>query len=199
MRSTAISLEDAFARFDALIFESSDRLRVASICGFAAITSLTVGRWSESERYANLAAATDPESQFGFFRGLELLHRGILLAWRGEVDDALPLFAAGKARYLELDAHSGLPMYDASLAIQTARHGRVDVSRVHAADARAELTARRELWTLTSVLLGEAAVAEASGDIPAARTLREQASTVAAEQGAFALAELARADRAPAT
>ena len=57
-------------------------------------------------------------------------------------------------------------MYDASLAIQTARHGRVDVSWALAADARAELDARRELWTATSVLLAEAAVAEAAGDVP---------------------------------
>jgi hypothetical protein len=193
-----LSIDDAFARFDALIAESPDGFRVASIGGFAAITSLTLGRWSESERYANLAAATDPKSQFGFFGGLELLHRGILLAWHGDVDEALPLFAAGKARYLELDTHSGLPMYDASLAIQTARHGRVDVSRVLAADARAELDARRELWTATSVLLAEAAVAEAAGDVPMARALREQAATGATEQGAIALADLARADHVPA-
>ena len=94
--------EEASARFDELIAAMPDRFAVASICGFAATTALTMGRWDETERFAAIGIQAGAGGQFTFWDGMFLMHRGVVLAGQGRVEEAVASFA-------DLAEHHGTP------------------------------------------------------------------------------------------
>jgi DNA-binding SARP family transcriptional activator len=187
-----LSAEEAFARYDALIAAMPDRFAVASICGFGATTAVSVGAWEEVDRYARIGTEADAGGQFGFWDGMFLMHRGIVHAWRGEVDQGMATFAEGKARYTGIGGRAALSTFEATLAMHVAADGRIDDARRLAGAARGELEKYGERWNESIVLMGEAAVALAAGDAPGAEAALERAVQVATAQGAHALADRAR-------
>ena len=187
-----LSAKDAFARFDALIAAMPDRFAVASICGFAATTAITLGAWDEVDRFARIGTEADAGSQFAFWDGQFLMQRGIVHAWRGEVDEGMALFAQGKARYTGIGGRSALSTFEATLAIHVARQGRVDDARRLVASARTELETYSERWNEPIVLMAEAAVAMAAGDAAGAAATLAPAVEVATAQGAHGIADRAR-------
>ncbi len=117
------SPEEAFARYDDLIAAMPDRFAVASICGFAATTAVTVGRWDETERFAGIGIEAGAGGQFAFWDGMALMHRGLVLAGQGRVEEAIASFAEGQARYTGIGARSAVATFQATLALQLARPG----------------------------------------------------------------------------
>ncbi|MFP5319852.1 MAG: BTAD domain-containing putative transcriptional regulator [Acidimicrobiia bacterium] len=180
--------EDAFARFDTLLTQMPDRFAVASICGFAATTAIVLGRWEDAERYAAIGTEADPGSQFAFWGGQALMQRGTVLAWRGHVDEGIASFTEGKARYMGIGARSGLPTFQAGVAMHAARWGRLAEAESLVSGARAELEARKELWNEPVLLIAEAVVANAAGNRPLAADKLALAISRAAAQGSHALA-----------
>jgi hypothetical protein len=144
------------------------------------------------DRFARIGTDADAGGQFGFWDGQFLMHRGIVEAWRGDVDGGMASFAQGKARYTGIGGRSALSTFEATLAIHVATHGRIDDARRLAAAARAELETYGERWNEPIVLMGEAAVALAEGDAPGAAAALERAAEVATAQGAHGIAGRAR-------
>jgi hypothetical protein len=184
--------EDAFGRFDELIAAMPDRFAVASICGFGATMAITVGRWDEADRYAGIGIEAGAGGQFAFWDGQFLMHRGIVLAGRAQVDEAIASFVEGEARYTGIGGRSALSTFRASLALQLAEQGRVDDADRWARAARAELGTYNERWNEPIVLMAEAAVAGAAGDAEAAEELFACAADAAEIQGSHTLARRAR-------
>jgi hypothetical protein len=183
---------EAFARFDALIEAMPDRFAVASICGFAATSAVVVACWDDVDRYTRIGVEADAGGQFAFWLGQFLMQRGIVTAWRGEVDEGMAGFAAGKAHYTGVGGRSALSTFEASLAIHVAAAGRVEDATRLVTAARAELETYNERWNEPIVLLAEAGVAAAAGDAERAEELFACAADAAVGQGAHALAERAR-------
>jgi DNA-binding SARP family transcriptional activator len=188
-----LSAEDASARFDALITAHPDPFSTASICGFAATTANALGRFDEVDRFVGIRRAADPAGQFVFWVAQSLMHAGIADAWKGEASAAIARFEEGKARYLGIGARSGLSGFEASLALNLADRGEVNVAIAHVTAARAELERYGERWNEPLVLIAEAVVAF-RGDDPAAAAMHlAQAVDCATGQGAAGIAERARA------
>jgi tetratricopeptide (TPR) repeat protein len=189
--------EEAFARADALLAATGgDRFALASICGFAATTAVALGRWEDTERFAATGLAADPDSQFAFWAGQVLMQRGIVQAWKGDLDAAVETFRAGLDRYTGVGGRSGTPTFEASMALHLARHGRLELARVHVTSARRRLEAHGERWNESLVLISEGVLAGLEGDTAQARRLVGQAVAVATAQGADALAARARTEAA---
>ena len=184
--------EEGFSRFDDLIAAMGDRFAVASICGFAATMAVTVGRWDETDRYAGIGIEAGAGGQFAFWDGQFLMHRGIVLAGRGQVEEAIASFAEGEARYTGIGGRSAVATFRASLALQLVDQGRVDDADRWAQAARAELDTYNERWNEPIVLMAEAAVARAAGAGEEADELFACAADAATLQGSHALAERAR-------
>jgi hypothetical protein len=192
-----LSVEETFTRFDALIAAMPDRFAVASICGFAGTNAVTHACWDEVDRYARIGFEADAGAQFGFWVGQFLMHRGIVEAWRGKVDEGLASFAEGKARYVGIGGRSALATFEASLALHVAAHGRLDDAARLVRSARDELETYDERWNEPIVLLAEATVAAAEGDDEGAAELFALAADVATSQGAHALARRAETAAKP--
>lgn len=189
----SLSQAEVFERFDEMVEQAGgDRFAVASVCGFAATVAVAMEAWDDVERYVVISMDADPRSEFGFWGGQALMQQGIVDAWRGDIDDALAHFAEGKARYTGLGARSAVPCFEASLALLLAGHGRPEAEH-HIAEARAILDEFGEGWSKSIVLRAEAVVAAASGDAATAADLIDRAIEIATEQGAFTLADQARA------
>jgi DNA-binding SARP family transcriptional activator len=184
--------EQVFAGFDELVVQMPDRFAVSSVCGFAATSAIVVGAWDQLERYVDLAAATDPGSQFAFWYGQYLMQRGIVLARRGEADAAIESFAQGKQRYTDVDGRSALATFEATLGLHLAAHGRVEDARRAVDAARLELETYDERWNEPVVLLADAVATAAEGDVEASRALFARAEQVAQEQGSGRVARRAR-------
>ncbi len=192
-----IDAESAFGRADALLEAvGADRFAVASICGFAATTAVTLGRWEDAERYSSIGHAADPDAQFAFWAGQVSMQRGIVEAWKGDVDAAVATFAEGVDRYTEVGGRSGTPTFEASLAMHLARHGDLDRARAHVSSARRRLERHGERWNEAVVLMAEGAVSVVGGDRAEGERLLRRAVEVADAQGARALAERTRREAA---
>ncbi len=192
-----ISADDAIAQADAMLAGAAgDRFAVTSICGFAATTAMSLGRWEDVERYARIGRDADPDAQFSFWSGQNLMHQGVALAWRGDLDLAVETFTAGVDRYTEVGGRSATPTFEACLALHLARHGDLDRARRHVESARRRLDRYREGWNASIVLTVEGVVAGLSGDEPEGRRLMAAAVEVATAQEALALADRARAEAA---
>jgi hypothetical protein len=187
-----ISTDEAFSRFDDMLRRAPDRFGTASICGFAATAAITLGQWDHTERYVAIEMEADPGSQFAFWGGQALMQRAVVEAMRGDADLALQLYHEGRDRYVGIGAHSGMPTFSASVALQLARCGRLPEARALIDEARAELSSRREMWNEPIVLIAEAVVAHAGGDVSAAEKVIRRTVEVAENQGAHAVAERAR-------
>lgn len=186
------SPEEAFARYDELIAAMPDRFAVASICGFAATTAVTVGRWDETERFANTGIEAGAGGQFAFWDGMALMHRGLVLAGQGRLEEAMASFVEGQARYTGIGARSALATFQATLALQLLDQGRTDDAERWARAARAELDSYNERWNEPIVLMAEAAVAGARGHAEEADELYACAADAATLQGSHTLARRAR-------
>ncbi len=186
-----ISQEEASARFDDLIAAMPDRFAVASICGFAATTAISLGSWDEADRFSGIGMAADAGGQFGFWSGQFVMHQGIVRALDGSVDDALTGFDRGKAIYTGIGGRSALSTFEASLAMNVARRGRLANAQARIAAARKELETYREWWNEPIVLIAEAVVALAAGDEVGAAGRFGQAVARATAQGSHGLARRA--------
>ncbi len=182
------SPEEALARYDELIAAMPDRFAVASICGFAATTALTMGRWDETDRYASIGMEAGAGGQFAFWDGMFLMHRGVVLAGRGQVEEAAASFGEGQSRYIGIGARSAVASFLASFALQLVDQGRVEDAGPWARAARAELDTYNERWNEPIVLMAEAAVAGAGGFAEQAAELFACAADAATLQGSHALA-----------
>jgi tetratricopeptide (TPR) repeat protein len=183
--------EEGFARFDELIAAMPDRFAVASICGFAATMAVTIGRWDETDHYARIGIEAGAGGQFAFWDGQFLMHRGIVLAGQGRVDEGIASFVQGLDRYTGIGGRSAVPTFQASLALQLVVQGRFDDAVAWAGAARAELDAYNERWNEPIVLMAEAAVAVALGAGEEADELFACAADAATLQGSHALARRA--------
>ena len=116
-----------------------------------------------------------------------------MLAFNGEIDEAIAAFADGNSRYTGLGGRSGVPTFHAAFAQALAWRGRLAEAAQYAAEARALLEADAELWNHTSVLVAEALIAAGEGRPEDALKTLEVAIDVAEQQAAFAYASRARA------
>ncbi len=186
-----MSQEEAFSRFDSLIAVMPDRFAVASICGFAATSAIVLGSWEGADRFSGIGMAADAGGQFGFWSGQFLMHQGIVRALDGSVDDALAAFDRGKAIYTGIGGRSAVATFEASLAMNVARRGRLADAQARVAAARTELDTYRELWNEPIVLIAEGVVAHAAGDLGAAADRLGRAVERATAQGSHGLARRA--------
>ena len=186
-----MSQEEVFARYDGLIAAMPDRFAVASTCGFAATTAITLGSWEGADRFSGIGMAADAGGQFGFWSGQFLMHQGIVRALDGPVDDALAGFDKGKAIYTGIGGRSALSTFEASLAMNVARRGRLADAQARVAAARAELDTHREGWNAPIVLIAEGVVAHAAGDVAAAADRLARAVARATDQGSHRFARRA--------
>jgi DNA-binding SARP family transcriptional activator len=184
---------EIFRRFDELITLLPDRFATSSICGFAATVAVTLGAWSDLERYVQISIDANPSSQFAFWGGQVLMQQAIVMARRGEIDQALTTFVEGKERYTGIGGRSALASFESTLAMHVALHGRVDDARRVVGSARAELDTWDERWNEPIVLIAEGIVARACGDEDRAKKKLAQASAAADEQGSYVISARARA------
>lgn len=189
----AMTFDEAATAFDRLIDMLADPFATATLCGFACTAAMGHGAWHYVQHFATIAERVDPDLQFGFWSGQNLMHRALTLAHRGEVDDAIAMFADGAARYTGIGGRSGLPTFHAALAEALVAQGRLAEAAQYAAEARALLDADNELWNHTSVLVAEALVAAGRGRGDEAVTTLSIAVEVAEQQEAHAYARRARA------
>jgi hypothetical protein len=188
----AISIDEAAAEFDRVIDAFGDPFATATLCGFASTAAIGHGAWHHIRHFVEISDRVDPDSQFGFWSGQNLMHRGVTLAVKGQIDDAIATFADGAARYTGLGGRSGVPTFHAALAQVLAGHGRLVEAAQYAAEARAALDTDNELWNHTSVLVAEALVAAGEGRRDDALKTLAEAARVADEQEAFGYARRAR-------
>jgi DNA-binding SARP family transcriptional activator/tetratricopeptide (TPR) repeat protein len=188
-------VQDAWDHFDRLIADTPDRFVVASVCGFAATTALAIGDWETAERYTTTGMEMDPEAQFAFWSGQVLMHRGVTLVWRGEVDAGLQRFAQGRDLYTGVGGRSGLTMFQSAIAHQLVNQRRLDDARRLLVEARREMETYGERYGETNLLVGEALLARAAGDEDRAQEVFAAAIAVAEAQEARRLVDLAVRER----
>ena len=116
------------------------------------------------------------------------MRRGVLAAWRGDVDEGLEQLAEGRALYTGVNGRASLAAIEASVAIGAARAGRLDDAERVARSARTELEQYGERYNEPYVLLAEAAVLRGRGDKEAALERGQQAVASATGQGADGIA-----------
>jgi tetratricopeptide (TPR) repeat protein len=187
-----ITIDEGAAEFERLIEGMGDPYATVTLCGFACTAAMGHGAWHHVRHFATITARIDPELQFGFWSGQNLMHRGVMLAYNGEVDEAIAVFADGMSRYSGIGGRSGLATFHAALAEVLAGRGRLAEAAQYAAEARSLLDADNELWNRTSVLVAEALVADGEGRRGEALETLARAAQMADEQEAFAVANRAR-------
>ena len=190
-----LPVEEGFARFDRMISDTPDRFVVSSVCGFAATTALSIGAWEDAERYTEINVEVDPQAQFAFWSGQVLMHRGVTLAWKGDLDEAQVRFDQGRELYVSVGGRSGLTMFQAAMAHQLALGGRRDEARTALAAARQEMETYGERWGEANLLVGEAVLARVGNDEERAQERFAAAVAVAEAQQAGRLVELAVRER----
>jgi hypothetical protein len=183
----SVTVEEAARLFQQLHDQVPDPVGRASVCGFAMTTFAPLLEWQVVDHFEGLALEADPRSQYGFWGGQLQMHRGILAAWKGRVDDGLELFADGRARYMGIGGCSGMHSFEACMALHMAQQGRIADARVAADAARTFLDTRNERWAEPLVCLAEAAVLVNEGDEDAAQAKVIEARGVALRQEAFAM------------
>jgi DNA-binding SARP family transcriptional activator/tetratricopeptide (TPR) repeat protein len=199
-----VPIAEILSVYDDLVAHSPDPFARASICGFAATCALSVGRWEDVERYALIGLEADPRSEFEFWAGQVQMQLGISQAWRGAGDEAAASFTAGLARYSGVHGRSAVASFAAVLAINLARHGHVAAAREWIDRAQEALDTYAELWNEPIVLLGQAIVAHAEGDLAASTELFDRARASAAHNGELGVAswidrEIATLEPSPST
>jgi hypothetical protein len=182
-------LDEVFAQYREIATATQDRFIRTETCGFAGSLATVLRRFDDLEELCSIAEDADPNAQFTFWAGQVTMFRGILRARRGDVDGGLATFDTGRRTYLDVDGHSGLPL--------TAVHGRLAEADALIRAARASLERTCEGWNEPTVLLGEAAIAQARGDHELAAERRQAAIDTATAQGAHGLARLASVAELP--
>jgi DNA-binding SARP family transcriptional activator len=177
-----IAVDDAFARFDAMLDAAPDRFAITSVCGFAATTAVALGEWERIDRYSRISIEADPGTQFAFWGGQALMQSGIARVREGEIDAGLASFADGRARYLGIGGRSAYSSFEATLALALLGQGRIEEAATAATAARVELDTYEESWNTPIVLMAEAALAHAQGDAARARALLHESLAVAVDQ-----------------
>ncbi|WP_421121042.1 BTAD domain-containing putative transcriptional regulator [Aquihabitans daechungensis] len=183
----SLTVDETARLYQQLHDQVPDPVGRASVCGFAMTTFAPLLEWQVVDRFETLALEADPRSQYGFWGGQLQMHRGILAAWKGRVDDGLELFADGRARYMGIGGCSGMHSFEACMALLMAQQGRVAEGRVAADAARSFIDTRNERWAEPLVCLAEAAVLVNEGDEDAAVAKVVEARAVALRQEAFAM------------
>lgn len=189
----SLSIEETQDLYQQLHDQIPDPVGRSSVCGFAMTTFGPLLAWDVVEYFERLALEADPRLQFGFWGGQLTMHRGILAAWKGRVDDALELFADGRDQYMGVGGRSGMHAFEACMALHLAEQGRTTDARTAVDAARGCLDSWNERWAEPLVCLSEAAVLVAEGDAATARAKLAEARAVALEQEAFAM--LVRVDQ----
>ncbi|MCU1369433.1 MAG: transcriptional regulator, putative ATPase, winged helix family, partial [Ilumatobacteraceae bacterium] len=189
----SLDVDEGKRLFQQLHDQVPDPVGRASVCGFAMTSFAPLFEWEVVEHFEQLALEADPRSQYGFWGGQLMMHRGILAVWKGRIDDGIELFADGRDRYMGIGGCSGMHSFEASMALLMAQQGRIEGARTAADAARTFIDTRHERWAEPLVCLAEAAVLHGEGDPTAARAKLHEAREVAARQEAFAM--FARVDR----
>ena len=184
--------------FVAAIDAAPDRSAAAAVCGFAATTAATLGRWDDVAWFCQRAANDEHGDQFAFWHGQLAMLGGVLAAADRDVDidRAVERFHAGRQAYEAVGARSSTPTALASLAINLARRGAVDRAEEAARAAHHELARFGERWNEPTVVAADAAIAAARGDLDAAAGLVDRAMVIAADQGALGVVARLQALRA---
>lgn len=180
----ALTVPEAMDLYQQLHDGIPDPVGRASACGFAMTTFAPLLEWEAVDHFGRLAVAADPRSQYGFWGGQLQMHLGLLAAWKGRIDDALGLFASGRARYNGIGGYSGMHSFESSMAILLAQQGHLEPARTAAAAARGHVDHSGERWAEVSVFMAEAWVAHGDGDDVAAAERLQGALAVAAAQEA---------------
>jgi DNA-binding SARP family transcriptional activator len=183
----SLTVDETRRLFRQLHDQIPDPVGRASVCGFALTTFAPLLEWEAVDEFEELALLADPRSQYGFWGGQLQMHRGILAAWKGRVDDGLELFAHGRARYLGIGGCSGMHSFEACMGLLLAQQGRVVEARAAADAARSFVETRHERWGESLVCLAEAAVLANEGDDAAAAAKVHEARQVALRQESFAM------------
>ncbi len=184
---TADEVRDGFVALAGL----APPLAVPSICGLAGSTAMSLGRFDHLAEHAEHALQADPSSQFAFWGGQLLMHRAVVAAEAGHLDEGREAFAEGEERYLRIGARTSLPNFQAAMAGRLAVRGDVDAAADLTTAARRNLG--DEVWAEPQVLVAEAYVAHAVGDTSTAAARLATARRVATSQAAMGYARRAEA------
>lgn len=185
--------EEIFDGFAWMISEAPDRFAIASICGFAATTALSIGAWDQVDRFITIGVEADPGSQFAFWGGQAKMHQGIVAVRNGDHRRGIAMYNQGRDRYMGIGGRSGIPTFGASMAMVLAMNGHLEEALPIMQAARTDLHTHRELWNEATVIIAEGVIADTSGDPSLAAERFAEAAAVATEQGALAVARRAEA------
>ncbi len=188
-----VPADEVMRGFEAAVVGAPDRASSTAVCGFAATTAATLGRWADADRFRRLAADDEHATQFAFWHGQTGMLRGILLVAEGDTPAGIEVFAAGRRAYEAVGGRSSVPTELANLAIALAGQGEIGAAREVAAEARDELERFGERWNESTVLAADAAIAVAEGDLERADAMFATAITTAVDQGALGIAARVRA------
>jgi DNA-binding SARP family transcriptional activator len=183
-----MSADEAVAGLEAIAETQADPFAVASAHGFAGSVALLLGEWKEMEAIVERGLRVDPGAAFVFWNGQHLMRRGVLAAWRGDIEEGLEQFAEGRALYTGVNGRASLAAMEASVAIGAARAGRLDDAERIAQSARTELEQYGERYNEPYILLAEAAILHGRGNADAATERATRAVAAAGEQGADGIA-----------
>ena len=184
------SWDDVLAEYREIATATSDRFIRKEVSGFAGSLATVLRRFDDLDEFCSIADDADPNGQFTFWTGQITMFRGILRARQGDASGGLTTFHEGRRLYLTVGGHSGLPSFEAVMATTVAAGETAEAQTLIRA-ARNGLQRTAEHWNEPTVLLGEAAVARAGGDLRYAAERRQAAIDTATAQGAHGLARLA--------
>jgi predicted ATPase len=185
-----ITPSDAFAGFDAML-ALAPPMAAPAICGFGGTTASVHAEWDALDHFVCRALDADPASQFAFWGGELLMHRGLVEAHRGDLESGLASFVEGRTRFRSVGGRAGIASFQALLAEMLARAGRVGEAAELVAAARRQTNETGEGWNEVTVCVAEGVVAFAAGDVVRADERLRAAVAAGLAQGAHAFARRA--------
>jgi tetratricopeptide (TPR) repeat protein len=183
--------EETFATFGFLA-DTVPPIAVPPVCAIAIDVALLLDRPDVVTLYDQRVRTIDPSSEFAFWGGQLLVHRGLELIRTGDVDGGLAAFDQGRDRYLAAGGRSGMALFLAERAVAVLAH-RPDLAADMLAEAWAEHRSCGEGWSEPHLHTAAARVAAAGGDLERAAEHLERAIVVAEEQGSVAIVGRTRA------
>ena len=191
-------LPGAEDEYDRLTRRDPDRFTTAMAMWFACAGALAAGDGGRAERAARRGLTADPDATFLFWGTSLQAYLGAALVLAGDLDEGLPVLAAGLARYLAVGVRTNSVVFFATRTAGLAAAGRVAEAAEALAATERELATYGERYAEPLVAEARALVARSRGDDPAAvAATLAGGRELAARQGAHAVARrlAATADR----
>jgi hypothetical protein len=182
-------LDDSEARYDELLrLQPGDQYWELLVMNFAASSALSTSDLDRAVRAARRGVAADAEGISDFWSMALRAYLGAALCRMGELDEGLRVLGEAWPRYTAVGTRTNGVTQLSARTQGLAEAGRVDEAVVSLEEARQELARYREHYAEPSLLMAEATVHRARGDVDLARDTITRAIDLATQQGSHGIA-----------